>query len=227
MPERAQLATDDFSFIEEELIKLGYVRRIAKNVKMDFIRLGLVAPREIKGREASFITYNHGLNSLIWVSYDEVHKEWREVDLGWGLIRKGDKRQYCSKPLRRTPNFIQALLKRARVNKWRVDNRPLCPYCGAYMDIYERKDKKDKKPTGQYLWACFKRDKHENKEPVFVGWDKIGSEKKLPAEIEDYVLMMRKRVADYKERNRKLGIVRTPARFIRKPWGMTKPDNQI
>lgn len=231
MPTKIDFTVDDYFFVKSELEKMGYSIKTGWEFKGDYSRLGLIAPRSKPGREATFVLSANNLNSIVHVTFDVVHMKWREEDLGWSLITKGDIEQYFSKPLRRTKNFILQFLRRAWINKWRVKYRPNCRVCKKRMEIREKykldPETKERKPTGQYYWGCFETEKHPDGKPVFLGWDKIGPLGKLPPKAEEFVDMMRNRVAAYKKRNKALGIERTPARKIRNKWGIKNKDNLI
>lgn len=224
MPSKYEYGEEDFLFLKHELEQMGYRQKSEINFKGDFKRLGLQAPRPKPGREEGFIfASDRFLNAIIWTSYVAADKAFRGEDVGWSLITEGDYAKYFAKPVRRTEGFLLQILRKAWITAWRVKHRPFCPTCDALMSIHEKK--KHGKPTGQYFWACF-HQKSNTQPPIFVGWDTIGPEKKLPPKAKEYVDKTRARIKAYKKRNKKLGITRTPMRSIRKSWVVTKPENR-
>ncbi len=140
--------------------------------------------------------------------------ESRGTDAGWILIAEGDKARYFAKPFNRTKGFILKFLRYAWVTKWKVDNRPLCPECQAYMHITK------KASTRQYYFICRHKISHKNGEPVFQPWD-VG----LPLKALKFVSIRREYTERYNKKIKDEGKIVTPARKIRKPWNIGKPEN--
>lgn len=232
MPTIKELTVSDFIFFDEEMKKMGYRQKTYWEHRGDFSRLGLEAPRFIKGREATYIFTANGLNSILHSTFDVVNQKWREAgeDMVWPLITKGDIARYFSKPLKRTENVITQALRRAWVNRYKVIHCPRCSQCKRNMEIMEKykvdHETGEKKPTGQYYWGCFNMQAHKDEMPEFRSWDKVGPEGQLPKKAKLFVELMRRRVASYKKRNKELGINRTPMRKIRKKWTIKNPQNQ-
>lgn len=217
-----EFTENDFKFLKENLLSIGFHLKGEINFKKDFQRLGLEAPRKLTGREQGFFFTENGLTVKVWTTYLEKEKKFRDIgeDMGWVLITEGDTAIYFAKPIKRTTSFIQNLLRKAWIAKWRVQNRPLCKQCKSYMDVKSNKMR-------QYFWGCFNNVYHHQNEPVFLGWDSIGPDGNLPKKAKAYTDSLRKKIILYKKRDKKLGIIRTPARKIRKPWPITKPENKI
>ena len=229
MPRRIELTVSDFKFLEREMLAMGYRLKSHRQLKIDFKRLDLSAPRKKKGREATFLYGNNFLQAVAHTTFDLDNQEWREEDLGWHLIKEKDRIKYFSKPLRRTKNFISNFLMRARVNRWRIDNRPICPECKRFMEIKTRWTYNHEEfrweSTGQYFWGCLQKDNHQDNRLISVGWDDIGPKKEIPKDLGKYVKEMRRRVASHRRREKLLGIKRRSMRFIRKAWSIGKPEN--
>jgi hypothetical protein len=222
MPQKIEYQKEDFIFLKSQLERIGF-RQLSQSHRRDGSRrLGLVAPRKLSGSEVGFY-YSHPTNSLtaiVWTTYIEAEEKFREQDMAWCLIKKNDHVLYYSKPVRRTKNFLINLLSKAWIVKYRVDFHPLCHKCDASMRIQQ-------KANGGYFYACFKRDDHDNKKPVFTPWDSIGPKGVLPKKAQAFVDKMRARLQAYRNRNSKAGIVRKPMSQIRKKWIMKRPQNMI
>lgn len=212
------LTKEDFLFLESFLLSWGY-RRIAKIDKAkSFSRLQLQAPRKLAGSEVGFEYSNHGYTVVIWVSYLEEEGKWRDVgeDAIWILTREGDKALYFAKPFKRISGSILRVLRYAWITKWKVDHRPLCRECKAYMHISRRSNGRG------YYWRCDHKEKHTDQKSVFENWDY-----KLPPKATEFVEIRRNYTAAYKERNEKAGKTPIPAAVIRKPWVKGTPENII
>lgn len=223
MAQKIEYTEQDFIFIKKNLEAIGFRQINHPNFKKNFERLGIAAPRNITGREEGFEWTENMFTIKIWTTYITKDKKFRDTgtDMGWVLILQGDMAQYFAKPIKRTKDFVVNLLSKAWITQWRVKNRPLCKQCDAYMQIQHNDN------NGAYFWGCQKIEKHSTTQPQYLGWDSIGSQGKLPQRAKQYVDRMRAGVAKYKEKNKKKGIERTPARKIRKNWEITKPENKV
>ncbi len=212
------LTKDDFIFLDTTLVKMGFIQTEDSDQRKLFRRLGLIPPREITGREVTYSYNNHEYTGVIHTTYVLKENKWRDKgeDSGWVLIRKGDEAVYFARPFQRKKGFILKLLRYAWVTKWKVDNRPLCPKCSAYMYI------KRKKNSRQYFWMCDNREFHPEESVEFFPWDYM-----LPKKALEFVEIRRTYTEKYNERNKKDGVIRKPAPTIRKKWIITKPQNKI
>ncbi|MDD3663121.1 MAG: hypothetical protein PHT84_04615 [Candidatus Pacebacteria bacterium] len=210
------LKTDDFLFLDRMLLGLGYHKMTRSDQKKSFQRLGLISPRELTGREVTYFYNNHGYTVILHTTFLQKEKRWRDLgeDSGWNLIKEGDKVLYFAKPFQRKKGFIIKFLRYAWISKWKVDNRPLCPSCNAYMNISR------KKGSRQYFWMCFNYEKHSDLRPFFLSWDYL-----LPKKASSFLKIRRSYTARYKKKNKKLGVKRTPAPLLRKSWKISNPDN--
>ncbi|MDB4983876.1 MAG: hypothetical protein JWM20_55 [Patescibacteria group bacterium] len=225
-----ELTKEDFLVIKQTLEEWGFESYSKYHFQKTFRRLGIIPPRMLVGREEGFIFRGERYNAMVWVSWVESLGRFRTKedggDCGWVLIREGDRKKYFSKPIYRVPSsFVEEILSKAWIARYRVLFPPHCKCCDAVMDIHEKY--KNGEPTGQMMWACFKEEFHPDQRPRFTGWDKIGPEGTLPKKAQAYVDERRKRVANYKKRNEKLGITPVPRRKTRKKWKVTKPQNLI
>lgn len=97
---------------------------------------------------------------------------WVSRDFGWIIWVDGETaaRPRTSYPFRRTATFLERLLLRARIERWRVFYRPVC--CGKYMDATHRKG-----ALKSMYWKCAVRphDRTHDKR-----WEEI--RKPLPPE---------------------------------------------
>ncbi len=211
------LTTDDFLFLDKMMIEIGYHRMTENEQKKSFKRLGLISPREITGREVSYFYTNNFYTSIVHTTYLDKENVWRKTgeDSGWVLIRELDKAIYFARPFKRTSGFILKILRYAWVTKWKVDNRPLCPVCDAYMHIHR------KKKSRQYFWMCGNKALHLEDNPLlFLPWDY-----KLPKKALEFIKIRRLYTEKYNRKNKEKGIERTPSAVIRKKWIISKPSN--
>lgn len=213
MPVKIQYEEKDFEYLKEQLISIGFRAISKQEIIGTLMRLEMKAPRSNPGSEEGFtFTANH-LTVYVWTTFNRSTHLTKEEDLGWVLITQGDKAEYFAKPMRRTSGFLKKLLSRAWVTKYKAEHRPCCPSCGKLMNIYQR-------VTGGCYWGCFNKNAHER--PIFKAWDLD-----MPIKAQKFLDDMRALVDAYHERNRRLGIVRTPAKVIRKKWKIGKPENAV
>ena len=210
------LTEDDFLFLERMILDMGYRKVTKYDSRKIFARLGLSPPRPVVGREASYRYTHNGYTAVLHTSYLESEKKWRDTgtDIGWNLIIEGDEEKYFARPFQRKKGFILKFLRYAWISKWKVDHRPLCPACSAYMDIHR------KRGTLQYFWACLRKEKHDDKNPVFLSWDF-----KLPPKALGFVKIRRSYATRYNIKNKKIGKIIIPAAVKRKRWKIDKPEN--
>lgn len=210
------LSQDDFLFLDRKLLDTGYHKITRSDQRKLFMRLSLIPPREVTGREVTYFYTNHGYTSIVHTTYLEKEKKWRETgeDSGWVLIREGDRAIYFARPFQRKKGFIIKLLRYAWVTKWKVDHRPLCVECNAYMHIHR------KKSSRQYFWICDKVEKHNEQKPIFLPWDYM-----LPKKAYEFVKIRRSYAERYHKKNKKEGKERKPAPLIRKSWKISNPEN--
>ncbi len=212
------LTEDDFLFLEKMILSMGY-RNITRNdSSKEFLRLNLSPPRPIRGRETSYRYTNNGYTVFLHTTYLEASKKWRDkgTDAGWILIAEGDKARYFAKPFSRTKGFIMKFLRYAWVTKWKVDNRPLCPECKAYMHITK------KVGTRQYYFICRNMISHKKEQPLFLPWD-VG----LPFNALKFLNIRREYSEKYNKKIKDGGKAVTPARKIRKTWKIGRPENLV
>lgn len=212
------LSYEDFLFLERMLLNMGYRKITRYDSRKNFIRLNLSAPRPIVGREASYYYSHNGYTVILHTTFLEKEKKWREgsTDVGWNLILAGDKPVYFAKPFSRTKGFILKFLRYAAISKWKIDHRPLCPECKAYMAIFRKAE------TRQCCWACFNKTRHAGGVPKFESWDY-----ELSPEDIKFVSIRREYTKRYHDKNKKEGKTPTPAAKIRKPWEIGFPENRI
>ena len=210
----------DFIFCSVILKSWTFKKLSRGNFKTTLERLGLEAPRRIKGsKETSFIySHENGYSVIIHTTWVEEDGKWRDIgdDAVWVLIVKGDKALYFAKPIARREGFIEIFLRYAWVSKWKVDHRPLCPEseCRAYMEIMKRQKGKG------YFWGCNKKKYHSDHKFITLEWDY-----ELPPKATAFLKIRRESTAKYKARLQKAGKVVVPARVKRKIWVIKKPQN--
>ena len=220
--EKFVLTQDDFLFFERQVLSMGYRENTTTNIRRLFERLEITPPRKVIGREVTYSYKSREIGNnytvILHTTYIRASKKWRETDTdsGWCLIIEGDKAKYFAKPFLRTKGFILKFLRYAWVTKWKVDHRPLCPECQAYMQIAKKKDKR------QYYWACHKNTIHAENKPVFSSWD-FG----FPLNATKFVNIRREYTIRYHRKNKKEGKIVTPAPKIRKKSIIGKPENLV
>lgn len=191
-----------------ELLKF---RKLATSEwRSDRTRLGLEAPSPRRGREIGFCYIANGLEARVWTTVLAGEGCAREQDAGWVLVKEGDTVKYFSHPLHRTKNFLDTLLWFARIARWRVRNRPLCPMCKARMDIVRGKGIKSR------YWKC-SRQTHK---PVSLSWD-YG----LPEEAQKFLRAYRKRRKQGRQKRKVAGKKIDTAVLRRKGWKVGRPEN--
>jgi len=212
-----KLTEDEFLFLDELLIGVGYKRMLKRQKAKDVIRLNLEAPRPIFGSEVGYFYSNNGYTAKFWSSWLETEKKFRDVstDAFWSIITHGDELAYTAKPFNR--DGIESILNAARyafVAKAKIDNVPLCPVCKARTAIFRKKN------TRQYMWIC--RKKHPDNKFKFVSWD-CG----MGPNTKDFLVVRRLATAKYKERCEREGRKPIPAAVLRKKWRIGRPENFI
>lgn len=213
------LTEEDFLFLERMILNMGYHKITRYDSRKTFLRLNLSAPREIIGREVSYYYANNGYTVVLHTTYLREERRWRDnsTDAGWNLISHGDKAVYFARPFQRTKGFILKFLRYASISKWKVDHRPLCPECNAFMVIFRKAN------TRQYFWACFNTTRHPPLNvPKFKSWDY-----ELSPEDLKFINIRREYTKRYHAQNKKESKAPTPAAKIRKPWDIGNPQNRI
>lgn len=219
MEKETALTLADFIFADEMYRGMGYSRIRRKDKNKHIFRLGLGAPRSLTGSEIGYFYGNNGYESVNWTSFLFDEQKYRNVaeDAFWSIIRQGDELVYSAKPItRKSREDLIKHLRYAWINKWKIDNIPLCPCCDAQMIIFR------KFRTRKYMYACKKSEQHPDSKWRFLSWDYgLGDKAKAFLEIR------REATARYKERMKTLGKNPTPAAFLRKRWKVTKEGNLI
>jgi hypothetical protein len=223
------LTRENFIFLHSILISLGYRKLLKSEWDSIYERLRPESDKKTKGKEVTYVYTNSitMLTVVLHTTYVEAWGEWRGngEDIAWNLITEGDIAKYFAKPFKRPTDekdvdkFIKDYLRYAWVSKWKVDHRPLCPCCSAYMIIYRKSN------TRQYMWACFKNEAHpENdhgeREPQFLGWDHS-----LGPKAKDFVEIRREITKKYKERCKREGRNPRPAAKLRRGWKIRNRQN--
>jgi len=207
---------DDFLKFKHKIEELGFRQKSTVEFKKDFSRLGLEAPRKRKGREVGFLYFANGLKVIVWTTFLKYEREARDKDEGWILIVEGDTALYFSHPIRRTEDFLMRLLRHAWIAKRRVEQRPLCPQCKKFMMIVRGKG------LGSRYWRCTNRKAHGTRGYIHASWDI-----EMPKKAAKFIARERKNRKRYRNKRTKEGKTWGQARFIRKPWKKTRPENQL
>ena len=158
------------------------------------------------GFEVGFVFRNNGLKVYVWTTWIYEFEEARKSDAGWVLItdKKGNT-LYFAHPFHRTKNFVDTVVRYARVAKYKIEHRPLCTECNRFLDIVQGRAIKSR------YWKCDHVAEHRDGKPVNLNWD-YG----LPEIARQYLQAHRKkRAADKLRREAKGIIVKTPAVITR------------
>lgn len=214
MPKKVLPSAQAFGVFEKELRIRGFRPVSSGEFKRDWVRLELEAPSPRTGREVGFSFSANGLTTVVWTTFLRREGQAREQDAGWVLIKDGDEVLYCSHPIHRTQNFLDTLLMQAKKARYRVKNRPLCPQCGALMNITKGRALKSR------FWRCTKPAMH--KRPVSIPWDHG-----LPKEALDFDKRRKKLRAQYQAKLRREGLRSGRAIKRRIGWKITRRDNFI
>jgi hypothetical protein len=182
LPEKCLPNAEKFLDFEKELALRGFRRILGPEFSKQFNRLGLKAPRPREGRELGYLYYANEYTVFVWTTWLLKEQAAREEDAGWILIAERDKVLYFSHPIHRTKNFLQNLLMQARIARWKVVHRPLCPECLHFMSIVRGQALK------QRLWKCDRKESHAGGKNRFRSWDY-----KLPEEAVKYLKSIRKK----------------------------------
>ena len=214
MPKKILPTEQGIKYFDCEMRKMSYRVLNRLEFRKDFVRLGLIAPRRKPGREIGYRFFSNGLEAIVWTTFLVGQNKPREEDLGWALIREGDKVLYFSHPIRRTKGFIRKLLSYAWLVRHRVEHRPLCPECKDYMKVARGKGLKSR------YWICMKKSKHKDGKPVFLDWDwELG-----PRAIK-FLKKERKARRKYHQQRKKEGKSTDQAMLKRKKWKTMRPEN--
>lgn len=217
MPTKVLPDAEAFASFTRALERQGFRKLSSTEFKKDFTRLELIAPSHREGREVGFSFKPAGddediLEVRVWTTFLDQEGRARDKDAGWVLIKEGDTPRYFSRPFSRTKNFLHRLLWAASIARWRVQNRPPCPTCGAKMRIAYGSGLKSR------FWRCVRPLFHEK--PVFLSWDY-----RLPQEALDFLNPIRKARARYNKKLRAVGKEPGTALQRRKGWKVTGPGN--
>jgi hypothetical protein len=209
LPDVASFEAFARALVKREFRKLG-----RREFQSDYWRLSLQAPSPRKGRETGFVFSANGYEVVVWTTFLEREGCAREQDAGWVLIKDGDVVLYFARPHPRTKNFFHTLLMDAALARLRVLGRPLCPLCGARMNITNGKGLKSR------FWQCKRPQYH--KKPQNASWDHG-----LPQEALDYLKPIRERRRKYRAKLQKEGKAPGAALQRRIGWKTGKPENVI
>lgn len=215
---QVKLTVDDYLFLDEELRGIGYSVITKSDKSKDFFRLELQAPRPIKGSEIGYRYSNNEYTAKIWTSFLPAEQKFRDTgeDAMWPIITQADELAYSAKPIyRKSREDLMKTLRYAWVNKWKIDNIPLCPCCNARMVIFRKANSR------RYMYACKKKGAHPDNKWRFRSWD-YGLKEKAQA----FVDIRRAATARYKEKMKALGKDPKPAAKIRKRW-LPKNENNL
>ena len=211
MPEKVLPDAMSFAAFARSLLKRGFRKIGKREFGRDQERLGITPPSPRKGKETGFTFSASGLTVVVWTTFLEAEGVARDQDSGWVLIREGDEARYFARPMMRTKNFLYRLLLAACIAKVRIENRPLCPTCQAFMKITEGKYLK------QRYWSCCK-----DHGKVTLPWDHS-----LPPEVLEYLKDIRNARARYRRKLAKEG--KTPGKALLKRigWKVGRPENKL
>lgn len=155
-----------------------------------------------------------GLVVIAWSTFSSKTGGTLKKDLAWVVTLQNDE-EFHNPSIKRTGNFINNFLFRAKKEKTRVDSQPKCtdPNCNWHMSIMKRRYVK-----GSRFWKCL-NPIHFWKGPT-KSWD-TG----LPKEMMEITNKKRKQRKKYREVREAQGKPHSVAGSMRKPWlEKTKED---
>jgi hypothetical protein len=144
---------DDFSWLDKELMTLGFGRISRRDTREDFERYKIVLTKPHPGgrEEGYFYTHKSGYRAKVWTSFILADNDYRQLDKGWVIIvDRNDNIVYRAQVTRRTKNFAYNLLMRAKMALERTHFRPYCNEergCGEWMYFIQRR-------SGACFWRC-------------------------------------------------------------------------
>lgn len=214
MPKKQLPDVMSFAAFTRSLVRRGFRQLSPVEFQSDYRRLALQAPSPREGRETGFVFSSNRLEVVVWTTFLTEAGRARDEDAGWVLIKDGDEARYFSHPFHRTKNFLYSLLWAACIAQWRVAHRPLCPVCGARMDIANGQGLKAR------YWKCYRPESH--KKPEFLSWD-YG----LPEAALEHLKALRQRRQKYRATLREQGKIPGVAMQRRLRWKVGRPKNVI
>lgn len=214
MPAKVLPDKERFERFSQYMETAGFRKLSGEEFSSSFKRLDLQAPRPREGRETGFVFTANNLTVHVWTTFLERQGQARDEDAGWVLITEGDKREYFSHPLMRTEGFLRKLYRVAQVAKERVQKRPLCPSCNAFMKITKGRALKSR------YWSCTGKSRVHRVQTL--PWD-YG----LCDESIAILSALRKERKPYHKGLKKSGKTVVPAILRRKPWVIRNPQNRI
>jgi hypothetical protein len=216
MPEKVMPKINDFEEFKLKMERHGFRMISGNEFRKEFRRLGLIAPRPLKGRETGFFYFANKISVVIWTTWLAKDFTIREDDSGWIVIKQDDeiKPIYFGGPFHRTKNFFFRLYQGAWLAHFRATNRPTCPKCSQFMKIKKGKAMKSR------FWSCQRAGFHSDKLPFFLDWD-FG----LPQAAKKFVEAKRKLRAKRIKKLKNEGKEPYSAMKKRKHWIITKPEN--
>lgn len=213
MPKQVLPDVESFRHFEQLLFEREFRKIAQREVRGDMRRLRLTPPTPREGREAGFTFTANGLTVVVWTTFVEAEGKARESDAGWVLIKGGDMPLYFARPVHRTKNFFTNLFWLARIARWKVSHRPLCPECHAHMDIAFGRGLKAR------YWRC---RKPAHPYSVRLSWDHG-----LHPDALAYLARLRKERKAYRKREREAGREPGSAQKRRKGWSVGAPHNKL
>lgn len=216
MPKKVEIVHEAFALFRKWMERRGFRLVLRGEFQRDFVRLGLVAPRQTEGREIGFRYNASGLEVRVWTTYLDPEGPMKSKDEGWVLIKDGDRARYYARPMHRTKHFLRKLFMCARVAQIRIQERPHCPKCEKYMRIAYGSGLKSR------YWECRRTELHADGRFAFRSWDYGLSE--YPKAF-SFVKELRKKRLPHQMKMRADGKRTGTAVLRRKSWRVTKPWN--
>jgi hypothetical protein len=155
VPKRVLPTLEQLENFIRDLEKIGFEQISDAEFKERLARLKGESPRPRFGRELGFKYSANGLAVVVWTTWLPELRMFRKKDSGWVLIEENDAAVYFSRPLRRTNNFLKNLYDEALIARERINCRPRCSECGAYMKIVPGRGLKSR------YWRCRRLLNHQ------------------------------------------------------------------
>lgn len=154
MPKKVLPTPEEFDQFEREMLSRDFRLVTYADIKRDNLwhRVHRKGPGE---SEVGFIyPVKSGLTVYVWTTWLREKESVRDMDAGWVLITEGSKILHPGRPIHRTKNFLNKLLERARINKWRINHIPLCKTCHMPMRLVHGQVIKSR------FWECRRFGQH-------------------------------------------------------------------
>lgn len=197
MPARYEPTPQEFQSFCAELTIRGFREITVSDERSRELRAAFAfRKRHCGGRETGFVYRKGEYVVVVWTTWIDHMQCVRADDAAWVLILEKERIVYSTHPIHRTRNFLQRLSLQARIARWRLLKRPVCPECGRSMRIKWGEGAKSR------YWSCANSAAHKNHGNLNRGWD---DDMNFPDEAVRFIKSERKRRERYRAKARSEG----------------------